>query len=187
MFKRDLVYWRGRIAVWLAHWVFGSVIFASCLAVNAVAAPSEGELRAAVIVAIIRFTSWPVMENAVLEVCLVGRPVSENILLSISGKQKVATRTLNVHVAKRGSDDCQVMVIGADVGDAEYEQLMAAATEKAILTVCDGCRRGQGEEAIIQLKLRQQKVIFEVNLVQARSSGVSLDAQLLELATVVRK
>lgn len=187
MFKQGFGYWRGRIAIWLARCMLGPVIFSGCFAVNAIAAPSEGELRAAVIVAIIRFTSWPTAENEELEVCLVGKPVSENVLLSVSGKQKVAARTLNVRMWKRTSDDCQAMIIGADVGDAEYERLIAEAAQKAILTVCDGCRRGLGEEAIIQLRLRQQKVSFEVNLAQARSSGVSLDAQLLELAAVVRK
>jgi len=153
------------------------------------AAPSEGELRAAVIVAIMRFTSWgpAAPERPVIDVCLLGKPISESVLLSVGGGQTVATRALNVRAVKHKLDACQVMVIGEEVSEPEYEQLMVEADDRSILTVCDGCRRGLGEDAIIQLKLRQQRVSFEVNLSRAKSSGVALDAQLLELAAVVRK
>jgi hypothetical protein len=186
MFKQGSGFWRGAMCLWLARCLLGIAIFNSS---HVGAAPSEGELRAAVIVAILRFTSWQVdpMDKSMLEVCLAGKPVSEAVLLSISGEQKVATRVLNVRPVKRPLDACQVVVIGEDVNEVEYERLIAEANEKSMLTVCDGCRRGLGEDAIIQLRLRQQRVSFEVNLSRARSSGVALDAQLLELATVVRK
>jgi len=186
MFKQGSGFWRGTMCLWLARWLLGIAIFSSGYAG---AAPSEGELRAAVIVAIMRFTSWQAdpVDKSMLDVCLVGKPVSESVLLSISGEQKVATRVLNVRLVKRQLDACQVVVIGGDINEGEYERLIIEANEKSMLTVCDGCRRGLGEDAIIQLRLRQQRVSFEVNLSRARSSGVALDAQLLELATVVRK
>ena len=74
-----------------------------------------------------------------------------------------------------------------DINEDEYEQLIAHANGQSMLTVCDGCRRGLGEDAIIQLRLRQQRVSFEVNLARARSNNVALDAQLLELAALVRR
>ena len=186
MFKRGSGFWCGAIRLWLVRCLLGIATFSCC---HAVAAPSEGELRAAVIVAIMRFTSWQAepLDKSVLNVCLVGKPISEAVLLSISGEQKVATRALSVRSVRRQLDACQIIVIGEDVNEVEYERLIAEANEKSMLTVCDGCRRGLGEDAIIQLRLRQQRVSFEVNLSRARSSGVALDAQLLELATVVRK
>jgi hypothetical protein len=176
---------RSKVCQWLARNLVAAMV--GVAAVSAVAAPSEGELRAAVIVAIMRFTAWPAAEKPVLEVCLVGKPISQNTLLSIDGEQKVAGRALRVNPQRRTLEDCQVLILGEGVGEAEYERLITEADERAILTVCDGCKRGLGEDAIIQLRLRQQKVSFEVNLLRARSSGIALDAQLLELATVVRK
>lgn len=189
MFKMGSGFWRGRNCLWLARGLLGSLICSTCIALNAAEAPSEGELRAAVIVAIMRFTSWETVaaENPLLNVCLLGKPVSGAVLLAVSGEQKVAARTLNVRPIQRNIDDCQVMVIGADIDNEVYEQRIAQADGQSILTVCDGCRRGLGDDAIIQLKLRQQRVSFEVNLARARSNGVALDAQLLELAAVVRR
>lgn len=186
MFKQGSGFWCGAMRSWAVRCLLGVATFSSCYAS---AAPSEGELRAAVIVAIMRFTSWQTdsVDRPVLDVCLAAKPISETVLLAISGEQKVATRTLNVRPVKRQLDACQVLVIGEDINEVEYERLIAEANEKSMLTVCDGCRRGLGEEAIIQLRLRQQRVSFEVNLSRAKSNGVALDAQLLELATVVRK
>ncbi len=186
MFKQGFGFWCGAIRLWLVRCLLCVATFSFC---HAVAAPSEGELRAAVIVAIMRFTSWQAepLDKSVLNVCLAGKPISEAVLLAISGEQKVAARALSVRPVRRQLDACQIVVIGEDVNEVEYERLIAEANEKSMLTVCDGCRRGLGEDAIIQLRLRQQRVSFEVNLSRARSSGVALDAQLLELATVVRK
>lgn len=171
----------------LARLLPGLVLFVFCFAYGA---PSEGELRATVIVAIMRFTSWAetIPDDGQLNVCLVGQPISEVSLLAADLQQKVASRALHARrVVRRDIESCQVLVMGGDLNEPEYEQLLAAADAKSVLTVCDGCRRGLGEDAIIQLKLRQQRVSFEVNLARAKSSGVALDAQLLELAAVVRK
>lgn len=189
MFKQGSGFRRGRSCLRLARGLLGALICGICASLGAATTPTEGELRAAVIVAIMRFTSWEAVasEKTVLDVCLVGKPVSAAVLLSISGEQKVAARALNVRPVQADTDNCQVMIIGEDIDDDEFEQLIARTDGRPILTVCDGCRRGLGEDAIIQLRLRQQRVSFEVNLVRARSNNVALDAQLLELAAVVRR
>lgn len=189
MFRQGSGFQRGRGYLWLARCLVGCLISGVFTIADAAAAPSEGELRAAVIVAIMRFTSWQAVdaERSELNVCLAGSPLSEDVLLAVSGEQKVATRTLNVRAVDGDVSGCQVMVIGEDMNDDQYAQLIAQTAGRAVLTVCDGCRRGLGEDAIILLRLRQQRVSFEVNLVRARSDGVGLDAQLLELAAVVRR
>lgn len=189
MFTQGSGFWCGTAGRWLASCLLGLCVSSTGISLDAAAAPHEGELRAAVIVAIMRFTTWNTIaiEKPVLDVCLAGRPISTGVLLSVSGEQKVATRTLEVRSIGRKVDSCDVLVIGENVSDDEFEHLLAQAGGGAILTVCDGCRRGLAEDTIIQLRLRQQRVSFEVNLTRARSSGVSLDAQLLELATVVRR
>lgn len=189
MSRQDSEFRCGRSRLSLARTWLGALIFSACASFEAAAAPTEGELRAAVIVAIMRFTSWQTVaaEKAALDVCLVGEPVSASVLLAVSGQQKVATRSVNVRPAQTSIHDCQVAVIGEEIDDEDYEQLITQSSGQSILTICDGCRRGLGEEAIIQLRLRKQRVSFEVNLARARSDNVALDAQLLELAAVVRR
>lgn len=161
------------------------------LPVSARANPTESELRAAVIVAIMRFTTWPQAGPAAppeIQVCLAGSPNSASHLLRVSGQQKVAGRTLQVKsIAGTLVQDCQVLVLGDDLNRERFITLVHNANHHSILTICDGCDRIRLEDTIIHLTLRKQRVNFEVNLAKAKSNGLALDAQLLELASVVRK
>lgn len=157
-------------------------------------APTGPELRAAVIVAILRFTSWPLAtpeaENSQVNVCAVGEPHSQPILLPISGQQKVAGHTLTVHAInpQHGvTSECAALVVGAKLSRRDYERIVAQASAPGLLTICDGCRDFIADDTIIQLELFKQRVRFDVNLAKARANGVMLDAQLLELASAVRK
>lgn len=171
----------------------GAMLVASC-SLQAQIAPTGPELRAAVIVAILRFTSWPLAvpeaENSTVNVCAVGEPPSQPYLLPISGQQKVAGHTLMVQAIdsqQLDSGECAAVVIGAKLSRRDYERVLAQAATPGVLTICDDCRDFVADSTIIQLELFKQRVRFEVNLAKARASGVKLDAQLLELASAVRK
>lgn len=157
-------------------------------------APSGPELRAAVIVAILRFTSWqsviPQSEVSEVRLCAVGQPRSAPYLRQVSGVQKVAGHVLIVDdlpdfdISDR---QCNALVIGPQPLGSDFARMLAQADTQSLLTICDGCRGVNAADTIIQLELHKQRVKFEVNLVKARASGVMLDAQLLELAAVVRQ
>lgn len=159
---------------------------------SSVAATTEAELRAAVIVGIMRFTSWEnkifESENQEVQVCLVGQPFSESYLMPISGMQNVKGKP--VVVTEKNHDDvsgCQVLVIGKELNRKHFSNLVVSADNASILSVCDGCRADGTFETIINLTLRKQRVNFEVNLAKAKRTGIVLDVQLLELASDVRK
>lgn len=180
--------WCGRIVARISV-AFCVLVFCCELSVASVTASTEGELRAAIIVAIMRFTVWPNLseEQKMLNLCLAGKPMSEDALMTNMDGQMVASRSLSVFRVQGDISHCQVLAIGSGVREAEFETLSVQSEALNILTICDGCRRGLGEESIIHLKLRQQRISFEVNLVRAKKNDVALDAQLLELASVVRK
>jgi len=184
----------------LRHWIVnidrlaGPLLVIACcslLPVKTWASPTESELRAAVIVAIMRFTTWPSVDGLVpqdLDVCIAGAPDSASYLARVSGQQKVAGRTLQVkNLPNADINACQVLVLGRELNRESLAPLLQLSNEHSILTVCDGCRISRQEGIIIHLTLRKQRVNFEVNLAKAKSSGLALDAQLLELASVVRK
>jgi hypothetical protein len=184
----------------LRHWIVnidrlaGTMLVAACcvlLPAKSWANPTEAELRAAVIVAIMRFTTWPSTETLVpsnLFVCLSGEPNSASHLLRVSGDQKVAGRVLQVkNLPGPDITSCQVLVLGAGLSREDLATRLQASDKHSILTVCDGCENSRQEDTIIYLTLRKQRVNFEVNLAKAKSNGLALDAQLLELASVVRK
>lgn len=155
-------------------------------------AVDEARLRAAVIVGIMRFTSWPeahpYLQADTVNVCLVGHPIAGHQLLPVSGIQKAAGKPL--HIEERIStsvESCHVVVVGSRLSRRRFDSLMERAGANSMLTVCDGCREESADETIIQLTLHEQKVNFSVNLVQAKQTNVLLDARLLELAEQVRK
>ena len=190
MSTRDNRHWRRRIFRQLAGLGLGG-LFCALTMLEAAASPTEAELRAAVIVAIMRFTAWPQLTpepDPTIEVCLAGQPTSEAQLMPITGRQKVAGRTLVVMAASQSNPlDCEVLVLGENPEDGQGEQFLEALDSQPVLTVCDGCRREQSGRTIIHLTLRKQRVNFEVNLAKAKRNGLGLDAQLLELASGVRK
>lgn len=186
----------------LRHWIVNIdrlagplFVIACCLLLPAKtwANPTEAELRAAVIVAIMRFTTWPsanVDTGTVpnLSVCLLGAPESADHLLRVSGQQKVAGRTLHVtNLADVDLATCQTLVLGQELSRETLMTALQNADGHSILTICDGCDMSRHESIVIHLTLRKQRVNFEVNLAKAKSKGLALDAQLLELASVVRK
>lgn len=171
-----------------------AAIACAASAAHANASPTGPELRAAVIVAILRFTSWQTdaakSDNSQVRLCAIGEPHSFPYLLPTSGIQKVAGHTLvvnEVQIDEVATKLCDALVIGSKVHYREFSELLAQADAQSLLTICDGCRTANAAGTIIQLDLHKRRVKFEVNLARARASGVKLDAQLLELASVVRE
>lgn len=175
----------------------GAVVVTAALAMTVTsvqAAPTGAELRAAVIVAIMRFTSWqsavPEAEDSFVRLCAVGEPRSLSSLLPASGVQKVGGHVLVVDQLEPKevvTGQCNALVVGPRLGARDSLDILAHADTGSLLTICDGCRSDAAADTIIQLELHKQRVRFEVNLAKARATGVMLDAQLLELASLVRK
>lgn len=198
MIKRSVLGWHllnaGRIRQLLGPLLclfLAVVLIVTQLSANAVTA-TEGRLRAAVIVGIMRFTTWPdtpeFKQAADINLCLIGAPTSAEFLLPISGQRRLQGKNITVRdVARAELDACQVLVIGGGISRHATRAVLAQADKAAILSICDDCRAELAAEPIINLTLRKKKVKFRVNLARAKQSGVGLDAQLLELALSVRK
>lgn len=151
----------------------------------------EGELRAAVTVGVLRFTSWTgneAVNDTTLKVCLVGSPISEPFLLPVNGTAQVGAKHLLVaKLGESGWEQCQAFVIGAKAKEATYSHLLEFAQSHHALTICDGCSAELAESTMITLLLEKQRVRFEVSLQRAHAAEIRLDASLLELASLVRK
>lgn len=186
---------RGRkifVVIWLSCVLFAMFAGSLSRAHAQEFAAVEGELRAAVTVGVLRFTSWEDKTSGPpsdkLQVCLIGQPVSEPYLLPVDGVAHVGNRSLLVDSVKNETwDHCQAFVIGAKTQPDKFADLLAYAETHNVLTVCDGCGLTDIPQAMITLKVVQQRVRFEVNLQRASAADIRLDASLLELASLVRK
>ena len=140
-------------------------------------------IKAAFIARFPEFVGWPQSErpsSGPLSVCLspahpFGTKVAE------SAGPSVRSRPLRVRTLSHRDviDGCDVLYVApADVS------LLQRAQRQPILTVGDQpdfCRLG----GVINLRVIDRRVRFEVDLDQARQVGLTLDSQLLRLAAVV--
>jgi len=148
----------------------------------------EGQLRAAVTVGVLRFTSWQDPAQNAIELCLIGKPISEPFLLPVDGEANIGRKVLTVRRAKPAKwQGCHALVMGGQLSDVHSKAALVYAAAQHVLTVCDGCSSTVAPDTMIQLRLEKKRVRFEVNLGKANDAAVRLDASLLELATDVRK
>jgi len=154
---------------------------------------SEAELRAAVIVGILRFTSWDKTtkkEEEDLTVCLVGSPKSELELEKLHKKHQVNGRTLVIQHLKITSPKkelCEVIIFGGEVSRQVASSMQGKLEKLPVVTICDNCHQSIASKTLINLILIKQRIRFEADWVTARAKGVFFDASLLELATKRRK
>ena len=140
-------------------------------------------VKAAFVARFSEFVEWPPSDRTpsrALSVCLspahpFGTKVAESAGTSVQGRP-VSVRTLG---RRDVVDGCDVLYIArADLS------LLQRAQRKPILTVgdqADFCQLG----GIINLRIIDRHVRFELDLAQARQVGLRLDSQLLRLAAAV--
>ena len=158
--------------------------FSTVACVNAHAEEGdEVSLRAAIILAMLRYTSWSERENAPLTICSYGSPVSHDKLdEAVSGANYLTDGAFYKEILKEEDlGVCDVVVIGASVEKIQNKLLFSNK-----FTVCDGCR-GLQEESIATLRKVDRNIRFNINLSVATEAKIVLSSELLALALSVRR
>ncbi len=151
----------------------------------------ESDLRAAVIVGILRYTRWPNQasasplnkptpdvnqDNSALTICSWGDAPSALGLESFEDSITIQNQPLRF-LRLRGNEShqqCPVIIWGD--GRAELSDL-----HPQTLVICDNCNAGV-VEAVIKLVRSEDRIQFDVDLAMARSAGISFSSNLLDLA-----
>ena len=154
------------------------------LQADTISAAKESELRAAIILGIVRFTRWPEsaeVKNS-LNLCLAGKPRSAEILGSISGKHRYKEIPINIHHidnAVKRQVQCHAIVTGSSGANT------LPSAKHGILTICDGCNATLNNP-MVSLIRKNNRIGFEINLDVSKSAGISFSSSLLELASNIR-
>ncbi len=143
---------------------------------------SEPQLRASVIVAVLRYANWIDTPPAnTLTVCGVGNSPGFNVLKQFGSTITVSNRVLAFSDldsdSDRKSDSCAVVVVGADVNKRQH---VAAINIKSLLTICDDCNHS--DQYAVSLYVKAQRIRFSVDIARARSANVQFSAAMMELA-----
>ena len=149
----------------------------------------EHQLRAAVILGIIRFTSWPVSDNKQLVVCTVGQPISESVLLPLSGNSEITGRELIVRKLDNNKvkvETCHVTIYGKGVTTEQYSNRFHTTVTLPVLTICDDCDYSNSG-IVVKLLAHKNRIGFKIDLREIKTKGLLFSSSLLELALEVKR
>lgn len=148
----------------------------------------EARLRAAIVVGILRYTTWnnEVEEGSELLLCSVGQTYSTNALKTEENRITVHGRKLKVTVRKENADlgNCPVVIYG-NTSNRPIKNEIAKSYDNQ-LTICDGCNT-ERSSAIVTLTRRGGRIGIEVNVSKAKKVGLKFSSDMLELATIVEE
>lgn len=169
------------------------ILLTACVLITAVCpvraqnAGDEQRLKAAFVFRFPQFVVWPpVATNGrnSLEICVSAPGAAAAALREITSGEMLNGRPFVVRdlTANREVGSCHVLVIAGEQPD---RSLMSRVATLPILTVGDSDSfLDQG--GIIQLKLVDRRVRFEIDQRAATRAGLTLSSQLLRLASSVR-
>lgn len=155
----------------------------------------EPQLRAAVILGVVRFTSWP--EGApgdTLTFCMVGKPISEPVLKRVAATRTLLNKPISVRLYKSdvarlqspAIQACNIAVVGSGSLQESLAKVLQKIPDKPILIICDGCTQLQDYSSIV-LKQEEGKIRFSADLVNAGKRKLTFSSSLLELASEVKQ
>lgn len=152
-------------------------------------AVSEYQVKAAFLYNFSRFTKWPdeaAVATADFHLCVVGNDPFGEALKTLAGKM-VHGRPLIISRSVTGPliEPCH-MVFVSPSESARTPELLAELRNKPALTVSDA-EGFIAQGGMIQLKLADRKIRFEINIDAADRAELTISSKLLSLATIVHE
>lgn len=171
------------------RWFFvGAVVMCVAVPTGAQSPSDEYRLKAAFVYRFPQFVEWPaaaVRDARTLDVCVLEpNPFGSDLEQLVNG-ESLGGRPLRVRVVTATDDltGCQALFVSANT--AASTEILKAVASLPVLTV------GETDDfldhgGIIALKIAERRVRFEVDAANARTAGLRISAQLLNLASAVR-
>jgi YfiR/HmsC-like len=150
---------------------------------------SEREVKAAILYRVAKFIEWPTSAfsstDAAFVVCVLGDDKTLRAFSSLIGKL-VNSHPIEVRRVQGDTLDlrlCHTAYFPAD-GNVDIDYALTQLKGMPVLTV------GEAEEfanrgGILALLMREQRISFSFNLPASKQAGLSVSAQLLQLANIV--
>ncbi|MFL0801246.1 MAG: YfiR family protein [Agarilytica sp.] len=176
--------------LFLKQWILITTLFCGfsvgghALAGETRPAAEEDRLRAAMVVGILRYTSWNEDFGETLNICLLGENDSFEHLEALQDSRIVPYKVINVSrvgdEADSQTSECQVLVAGnptsMEIRDSDFSQ--------PCLLICDKCVSDKIDASVVLRKVNN-RIRFDVDLSKAKTNGVKFRASMLELAATV--
>jgi hypothetical protein len=168
--------------------VCGMCAMTLCASVRPAEAVSpEYKLKALVLFSFAKFVEWPPeafsQPDSPIMIGVLGDDPFEEVLDQIVRGRTINGRPLVIKRSKRVQDlkSCNVLFISSSEQERE-SQILASLQGLPVLTVGE-TQQFLSNGGIIRLKMKQQKVRFNIRAQVAERAGLKLSSQLLSLAT----
>lgn len=147
----------------------------------------EFELRAAVVIGILRFSTQYGHEGSEYPLCLIGSPPSINKVLLATGISIGKNRTLHVRAIAQNASvtPCAAIVMGPDLSADSQIFISQQATQNSSILICDNCSKG--ELAHVRLQRKDERIAFAVDIGLAQESQITFSSKFLSLAVEIRR
>lgn len=145
----------------------------------------ERAVKAAFLYNFIQFTQWPVAPTEPFHLCVLGHGALDEALARLEGKNVLNGLHLTVrHVGPRDSlARCHALYLD-DSQRAAAEEMLPRLAGAPILTVTDSA--GLADRGLmIEIRKRDLKLVFDVNLGATRKANLDMSARLLKMAHYV--
>jgi hypothetical protein len=154
-------------------------------------APTEWEVKAAYLYNFTRFVEWPDQATAPpgspFVVGIFGADPFGRVLDDTFAGKSAGGRPIVIRRLERAEDAGAVQILFiASAADRDAERALRAAQGRPVLTVGDEREPGGGI-VILNFRIRDNRVRFEVNLAPAEEAGLKISSQLLKLALSVER
>jgi len=149
----------------------------------------EYQIKAACLYNFAKFVDWPPAvfpdRTSPIVFGILGEDPFGDTLERITKNKTINGRALTIKRSRRVEDlkDCQVLFISRS-DQAHLGQILTALKGLSILTVSD-TEEFLADGGIINFKMQNDKVRFEVNVATAQSAALKISSELLDLAIAV--
>lgn len=146
----------------------------------------EYQVKAAFIYNFIAFTHWPDSTGQTINLCIYGEDYFGQ---EIDKLQNRAVNNRHIKITRITAPDklkaCQAIFFSKSVS-SQLPSILNDLQNEPILTLADSPNAAvQG--IAINMSLINEKIVFEINLVKVRASGLDISSKLLQLAVKVHQ
>lgn len=149
---------------------------------------SEYRIKAAFLYNFSRFTSWPdevTSQTDDFRLCVLGIDPFGEAIDALSGKP-VHNKTVSIHKLDSMATAGYCHMVFVSVSESgRLDEVLTQLQHESVLTISD-IDSFTARGGIIQLKLVNGKIRFDINIDAARRAGLDISSKLLSLATIVR-
>ncbi|ELR73899.1 putative transmembrane protein [Fulvivirga imtechensis AK7] len=134
-----------------------------------------------------RFIEWPDTDTSeYFVIAILGNGEINHALEDLYSERTIKGRPVRIKVIENAHDlnGCNILFVNSD-HDGKLDEIVRIVRSKPILTIGDTdgfAKRG----LMINFFIEKNKIRFEFNVSAAKSSGLSVDFRLLEVAKIIK-